>query len=86
MKMILSLICLSLALDTIFLHVDFFLRQSLHSWQKDTPSSSDVASYQFCCCCSVTKSCLTLFNHIDCSTPGSPVLHYFLEFAQIHVH
>ena len=23
---------------------------------------------------------------MDCSTPGSPVLHYLPEFAQIHVH
>ena len=23
---------------------------------------------------------------MDCSTPGFPVLHYFPEFAQIHVH
>ena len=23
---------------------------------------------------------------MDCSTPGSSVLHYFLEVAQIHVH
>ena len=23
---------------------------------------------------------------MDCSTPGLPILHYFLEFAQIHVH
>jgi len=23
---------------------------------------------------------------MDCSTPGSPVLHYLLKFAQIHVH
>ena len=39
-----------------------------------------------CCCCSVAKPCLTLCNPMDCSTPGSPVLHYFLEIAQIHVH
>ena len=38
------------------------------------------------CCCSVTKSCLTLFDFVDCSTPGFPVLHYLLEFAQIHIH
>ena len=38
------------------------------------------------CCCSVTKSCLTLCDPMDCSTPGSTVLHYLLEFAQIHVH
>ena len=41
-------------------------------------------SEQFCC--SVAKSCLTLCNPIDCSTPASSVLHYLLEFAQIHVH
>ena len=34
----------------------------------------------------VTKSCLTLCNPMDCSTPGSPVLHYLPKFAQIHVH
>ena len=38
------------------------------------------------CCCSVTKSCLTLSDPVDCSRPGSSILHYLLEFAQIHVH
>ena len=28
------------------------------------------------------KFCLTLCNPTDCSTPGFPVLHYLLEFAQ----
>ena len=32
-----------------------------------------------CCCCSVTKSCLTLCNPMDCTTPGSLVLHYLPE-------
>jgi len=36
-------------------------------------------------CCSVTKSCLTLWNPMDCSTPGFPVLHYLPEFAQTRV-
>ena len=40
----------------------------------------------FCCCCSVSESCLTLCNPMDCSTPGSPILCYLPEFAQIHVH
>ena len=35
-----------------------------------------------CSCCSVTKSCPTLCNPMDCSTLGFPVLHYLLEFAQ----
>ena len=39
-----------------------------------------------CGCCSVAQSCLTLYNPMDCSTPGFLVLHYLLEFAQVHVH
>ena len=38
------------------------------------------------CCCSVAKSSLTYCNPVDCSTPGSSVLHYFPELAQTHVH
>ena len=37
-------------------------------------------------CCSVTQSWLTLCDPINCSTPGFPVLHYLLKFAQTHVH
>ena len=40
----------------------------------------------YVCCCSMAKSCPTLCDPIDCSTPGSYVLHYLPEFAQIHVH
>ena len=38
-----------------------------------------------CCCFSVTKSCPTLCNPMDCSMPGFPVFHYLSEFSQIHV-
>ena len=37
-------------------------------------------------CCLVAKSCQTLCDPVDCSMPGYSVLHYLLEFAQIHVH
>ena len=47
----------------------------------------------FCCtimwiayCCSVSKSCPTLCNPMDCSMPGFPILHHILEFARICVH
>jgi len=36
--------------------------------------------------CSVTKSCLTLCDPMDCHMPGFPVLHYLLELAQTYVH
>ena len=35
---------------------------------------------------SVTQSCLTLCDPMDCSTPGPHVHHQFPEFTQIHVH
>ena len=36
--------------------------------------------------CSVTKSCLTLLNPMNYSTPGFPVLHYLPELTQTQVH
>ena len=38
------------------------------------------------CYCSVAKSCLTLCDSMDCSTPGFPVLYCLSEFAHSHVH
>ena len=35
---------------------------------------------------SVTQSCPTLCDPMDCSTPGLPVHHQPLEFTQTHVH
>ena len=35
---------------------------------------------------SVTQSCLTLCDPMDCSTPGLPVHHQLLEPTQTHVH
>ena len=38
------------------------------------PSPPGIYIYYICCCCSVTKSCLTLCNPMNCSTSGFPVL------------
>jgi len=35
---------------------------------------------------SVTQSCPTLCDSMDCSIPGFPVNHHLLELAQTHVH
>ena len=45
-----------------------------------------VTVYKHCCCFSVTQSCLTLCNPMDCSMPGLPVPHHLRKFAQVHVH
>ena len=44
-------------------------------------STSDSVQFS-----SVTQSCLTLCNPMNCCTPGFPVLHHLSEFAQTHVH
>ena len=56
----------------------------IHSWLLKKPfvDVSDTQSY----CRSVTQSCPTLHNPMNCSTPGFPVLHCLLEFAQTYVH
>ena len=36
--------------------------------------------------CSVTQSCPTLCDPMDCSMPGFPVLYHLPEFALTHVH
>ena len=38
------------------------------------------------CCYSVAKSCLTLWDPMDCNLPSFPVLYYLLEFGQTHAH
>ena len=53
------------------------------------PYQSDIlklSSSHVTCCFSVTKLHLALCNPMDCSTPGSPVLHYLLLFTLIYVH
>ena len=35
---------------------------------------------------SVAQSCLTLCDPMNCSTPGLPIYHQFLESTQTHVH
>ena len=35
---------------------------------------------------SIAQSCLTLWDPMDCSTPGLPVHHQLLELTQTHVH
>ena len=37
-------------------------------------------------CCSITQSCPTLCNSVDCCMPSFSVLHHLPELAQTHVH
>ena len=46
-------------------------------------TSGSISSIQFS---SVTQSCLTLCNPMNCSTPGFTVHHQLPELAQTHAH
>ena len=48
-------------------------------WLKQSSPSNPFSQFS-----SVTQSCLTLFDPMDCSTPGHPV--QLPEFTQTHVH
>ena len=50
------------------------------------PTPTAFAMVRHCGRCSVAMSRLTLCYPTSCSKPGSSVLHYFPEFAQVHVH
>ena len=50
-----------------------FLESIYHKW----------CSAQFI---SVTQSCLTVCNTMDCSTPGFPVPHQLPEVVRTHIH
>ena len=53
---------------------------------KESQSKHVQLCHLYCLCCSVTQSCLTLCNPIDCSTPGFPVPHHLPKFALVHAH
>ena len=55
-----------------------------HPWghkESDTTERLTPSHFSYCCC-SVAKSCPTLCNPMDCSTPDFPVLHYLPNVAQ----
>ena len=54
----------------------------LHVWPL-IPYLHPPPGSQVSCHRSVTKSCLTLCDPMDYSTPGFPVLHYLLELLKL---
>ena len=54
-----------------------------HDWSDLEHMNALNVSVQFS---SVTQSCPTLCDSMNCSTPGLPVYHQLPEFTQTHVH
>ena len=82
-------VCLSLASKTVSRKpCAIGLAKLFQSYSVKASALSTLGKFslQSSHCCSVANSCLTLCNPMNCSMPGSPVLHYLLEFAQIYIH
>ena len=56
-------------------------RLSSHQVQKPVQNVNHKPTFS-----SVSQSCLTVWDPMDCSTPGFPVHHQLPKLAQIHVH
>ena len=56
------------------------------SFEEQTSVRTEWTLFCCRCFCLVAKSCPTLCDPMDCSTPDFPVLHYLPKFAQTHVH
>ena len=55
-------------------------------WQGVVASKTNYKELTIRFCCSVNKLRPTFCDPIDGSVPGSPVLHYLPELAQIHAY
>ena len=58
-------------------------RRDLFKKIRDTKGAFHASSVPFS---SITQSCPTFCDPMNCSTPGLPVHHYLPEFTQTHVH
>ena len=54
-----------------------------YAYESNNNEMSNIYHYQFS---SVTQSCLTLHDPMNCNTPGLPVHHQLQEFTQTHAH
>ena len=63
-----------------FQRLDFHVRSCAFCVHKAS------CTYIHLCWCSVTQPRPAFCDPMDCSTPGFPVPHHLLEFAQVHTH
>ena len=65
----------------------------MNQWLAEHPTCEEylglyillVGRNRWACCCLVVKSCPTLHDPMDQSTPGPPIFHCLPEFGLIHL-
>ena len=70
----------------ILMHLLFSYLYSHYKWRTLSFGCAAYKYFPSLSVSSVTQLCLTLWDPMDCSTPGHPVHHQLLEFTQTHVH
>ena len=63
----------------------YFLREAFFNQPMQMDPTLTLILYHSVQFSSVTESCSTLCDPMDCSTPGSPVLHHLPELGHVHV-
>ena len=76
----------SFYMESIIFKNTSYINRVTGSIQWDERKLKIYMSKIFCCCFFQSPSCLTLHNPLDCSMPGLPAPHHFLELSQVHVH
>ena len=70
----------------VYMLINFFFFSCYSFITRGGGDSAKTQKGCCCCYCSVTQSCLTLCDPMDCSMPGFPVLHHLPDFVQTYVH
>ena len=61
--------------STLYIYIYIYVTYICHIFLMHSSVVGHLGCFRICCCYSVTKSCPTLFDPMDCRTPGFPVLH-----------
>ena len=64
-------------------NLGFWMSKKLHVFTEET---MDLILHIWFYCCSVTQLCPSIWDTMDYSMPGFPVLHHLLKLAETHVH
>ena len=76
-----SFISYSQKLGTVQVSITWLIYKETVAYLYKTPLLSNSVQFS-----SVTQSCPTLCDPMNCTTPGLPVHHQLTEFTQTHVH
>ena len=79
------LLCFYKSKLSVIISKRFYFSINDKDWQIRLKRQNPNTCFKYYCCCWVIKSCLTLWDSMNCSTLGLSVYHQLLELAPAHV-